>query len=251
MKPPPPRTTNLFPFADKPDSCLFRFARDASSLGADEALAAGQSRVYVYSEHIGVMITLSTSKLPQPYHHGDLRSALVGAALELLEEGDIEKLSLRAVARRAGVSAMAPYRHYPDKEALLAAVAQRGFDGLRTALADADSASPPDEALLAQGTAYVRYALDNQILFRLMFGPPRRGDHCDLRASSQTAFSVLMRRVEHETRPADVQARALGYWSLVHGLAMLILDGQTAVVGIQTPDNSTIQHTLAGMLDLR
>lgn len=190
---------------------------------------------------------MSTCESPR-YHHGDLRSALVSAALELLGEGDVEKLSLRAVARRAGVSAMAPYRHYPDKESLLAAVAQRGFDGLRTALANADSTSPPDKALLAQGTAYVRYALENQILFRLMFGPPRRGDHCDLRASSQTAFSVLMRRVEHETGPDDVQARVLGYWSLVHGLAMLILDGQTGVVGLQSPNAADIDKILAAMV---
>jgi AcrR family transcriptional regulator len=195
------------------------------------------------------MSTLSTCKSPS-YHHGDLRSALVGAALELLGEGDVEKLSLRAVARRAGVSSMAPYRHYPDKEALLAAVAQTGFDGLRTALANADSTSPPDRALLAQGTAYVRYALENQILFRLMFGPPRRGDHCDLRASSQTAFGVLMQRVEQETEPGAVQARVLGYWSLVHGLAMLILDGQTAVAGLQAPNMATIERIIAGMLDL-
>lgn len=184
------------------------------------------------------------------YHHGDLRFALVSAALELLAEGDLEAVSLRAVARRAGVSAMAPYRHYPDKEALLAAVAQRGFDGLRTALAGADTAAAPSKALLAQGTAYVRYAIANKVLFRLMFGPPRRGDHCDLRTSSQTAFSILMRRVEQETRAEDVQARAMGYWSLVHGLSMLILDGQTGVVGLQFFDDEIIEDALSKMINL-
>ncbi len=195
------------------------------------------------------MSTLSTSKSPS-YHHGDLRSALVSAALDLLEEGDIEKISLRAVARRAGVSAMAPYRHYPDKEALLAAVAQKGFDRLKEALALADSAAPSNRALLAQGLAYVLYALENQILFRLMFGPPRRTDHCDLRASSQTAFSVLMQRVAQETSPDKLQARVLGYWSLVHGLAMLILDGQTGVAGLQSPNTEEIERILASVIGL-
>ena len=184
------------------------------------------------------------------YHHGDLRSALVGAALELLGEGDLETISLRAVARRAGVSAMAPYRHYPDKESLLAAVGQKGFDGLRTVLAEADSSASPDNALLAQGAAYVRYALENPVLFRLMFGPPRRGDHCDLRTSSQTAFSVLTRRVEQGVGPDEVQARTLGYWALVHGLSMLILDGQTTVAGLPSVDDDAIKRILASMLDI-
>jgi AcrR family transcriptional regulator len=190
---------------------------------------------------------VSTSKSAS-YHHGDLRAALVSAALQLLEESDVETISLRAVARRAGVSAMAPYRHYPDKEALLAAVAQAGFDGLRAALTLADSTATADKALLAQGVAYVRYAMANPVLFRLMFGPPRRGKHVDLRTSSQTAFGVLVQRVARQTAPAERQARVLGYWSLVHGLAMLILDDQTPVAGVTSPDAITIERILSSTL---
>lgn len=202
----------------------------------------------MYTMYIWIRgITLSTSK-SGPYHHGELRAALVSAALELLEESNVESLSLRAVARRAGVSAMAPYRHYPDKEALLAAVAKTGFDGLRNVLDQADTRSSADTALLAQGVAYVQYAMAKPVLFRLMFGPPRRGEHVDLRTSSETAFSVLVRRMTQQTAPAQLQPRILGYWSLVHGLAMLILDGQTPVAGFRSVDSATITQTLSSML---
>jgi AcrR family transcriptional regulator len=152
---------------------------------------------------------------------------LVSAALDLLAEDGPEALSLRAVARRAGVSAMAPYRHYADKEALLAAVASHGFDGLRDVLHAADDAVPSSKALVAQAVAYVRYALENPSLFRLMFGPKRIGVHPELMAAGEAAYGVLADRVAAETPvSADREARVLGCWSLVHGLASLFLDGQ-------------------------
>ncbi len=161
------------------------------------------------------------------YHHGELRTALVGAALDLLAEDGADAVSLRAVARRAGVSAMAPYRHYPDKEALLAAVAVQGFDGLRGVLRAADDAAPAGQALVEQAVAYVRYALENPALFRLMFGPKRLGTHPELTAAGEAAYAVLAARVAAEALAnADRDARALGCWSLVHGLASLFLDGR-------------------------
>ncbi len=167
------------------------------------------------------------------YHHGELRTALVGAALALLTEGGADALSLRAVARRAGVSAMAPYRHYPDKEALLAAVAVQGFDGLRDMLRAADASAPAGEALVAQAVAYVRYAEENPALFRLMFGPARLGTHPALEAAGGTAYAVLASRVTAQTpADADREACALGCWSMVHGLASLFLDGR---IGDKTP----------------
>jgi AcrR family transcriptional regulator len=161
------------------------------------------------------------------YHHGELPTALVGAALDLLAEDGADAISLRAVARRAGVSAMAPYRHYPDKEALLAAVAVQGFNGLRDVLRAADDAAPAGQALVEQAVAYVRYALENPALFRLMFGPKRLGTHPELTTAGEAAYTVLAARVAAEA-PAntDRDARALGCWSLVHGLASLFLDGR-------------------------
>ncbi len=182
------------------------------------------------------------------YHHGELRTALVGAALALLTEGGADALSLRAVARRAGVSAMAPYRHYPDKEALLAAVAVQGFDGLRDMLRAADAAAPAGDALVAQAVAYVRYAEENPALFRLMFGPARLGTHPALEAAGEAAYAVLAARVAAQTpADADREACALGCWSLVHGLASLFLDGR---IGDKTtaPRDGLTRRVAATML---
>lgn len=169
---------------------------------------------------------MSTS-VARSYRHGELRTALVSAALGLLAEDGADAVSLRAVARRAGVSAMAPYRHYPDKEALLAAVAAQGFDGLRAALRATDDAAPAGRALVEQAVAYVRYALENPALFRLMFGPKRLGAHPELTAAGEAAYAVLAARVVAQAPAnADRDALALGCWSLVHGLASLFLDGR-------------------------
>ncbi len=161
------------------------------------------------------------------HRYPELRTALVGAALDLLAEDGAQAISLRAVARRAGVSAMAPYRHYADKEGLLAAVAVQGFAGLRHVLRAADDAAPAGKALVEQAVAYVRYALQNPALFRLMFGPKRLGVHPELAAAGEAAYAVLAARVAAEApADADRDARALGCWSLVHGLASLFLDGR-------------------------
>jgi AcrR family transcriptional regulator len=176
---------------------------------------------------------MSTSD--RTYHHGDLPAALISAARELLAEDGTEALSLRAVARRAGVSAMAPYRHFPDKEALLAAVAAEGFREFAKALEDADNGAAPETALLEQGVAYVRFACAQPALFRLMFGPPRQGTHVALKHDEAMAHSVLAARVAADT-PAELrQARTLACWSVVHGLASLIIDGQIDITGT-TPE---------------
>jgi AcrR family transcriptional regulator len=176
---------------------------------------------------------MSTSD--RAYHHGDLPAALIAAARELLAEGGTEALSLRAVARRAGVSAMAPYRHFSDKEALLAAVAADGFRAFAAALEAADRSVPADRALLEQGVAYVRFACAQPALFRLMFGPPRQGPHPALKHDEALAHGVLAARVAAETPAPLRQARTLACWSVVHGLAALIIDGQIDMRGT-TPE---------------
>src|ERR1700739_1845042 len=104
------------------------------------------------------MGSMSASKAT--YHHGDLRSALVSAALELLEEGGETALSLRAVARRAGVSPAAPYRHYEDREALVSAVAAVGYRELAERLGAAHPAPSTPEQLADVAVAYVQFALE-------------------------------------------------------------------------------------------
>jgi AcrR family transcriptional regulator len=171
-----------------------------------------------------LVFTVSTSN--RAYHHGDLPAALIQSARALLAEGGTEALSLRAVARRAGVSAMAPYRHFPDKEALLAEVAADGFRDRRATLEAVDGSAAPGQALVEQGVAYVCFACAHPALFRLMFGPPRAGWHPALKRDGGHAHSVLARRVAAETAEPERHSRTLACWSLVHGLASLIIDGQ-------------------------
>jgi AcrR family transcriptional regulator len=160
------------------------------------------------------------------YHHGDLRAALVGAAMDPLEEGGEAELSLRAVARRAGVSAAAPYRHYDDREALVSAVAAVGYRELAERLAAAHpSPSTPDE-LASAAVAYVQFALERPALFRIMFGQPCDRDS-DERVAATAAVSLYVRGIVERTFPqADSEALATAVWALVHGLAFLHLDGK-------------------------
>jgi AcrR family transcriptional regulator len=161
------------------------------------------------------------------YHVGDLRNVLLKTALEMLAEDGAEAISLRAVARRAGVSAMAPYRHYSDKSALLAAIATAGYIELLEKLGDADRRGPSRRKLGAQGVAYVQFALDNPALFRLMSGPRLEGDHPELVAAGQACYDVLRARVATGgLRGNALEERVLGAWCLMHGLAALMLDGK-------------------------
>lgn len=183
---------------------------------------------------------MSTSKAT--YHHGDLRAALVHAAMELLEESGEADLSLRAVARRAGVSAAAPYRHYADREALVSAVAAVGYRELAQRLAAAHpSPSTPDQ-LASVAIAYVQFALERPALFRIMFTEPCDRDN-DERVAATAAVSQYVRAIVERTFPqADTDALATAIWALVHGLAFLHLDGK---LDASTPQVVAAQVTAA------
>ena len=159
------------------------------------------------------------------YRKGGLREALVAAALDLLGEGGIPALSLREAARRAGVSAMAPYRHFADREALLAAVATVGFERLTQVLSAADASARGRDALVAQGVAYVGFACTQPALFRLMFGASSSKSG-NTAAAGATSYAVLAERVASLARPGEAEDWTLACWSIVHGLAMLALDGR-------------------------
>ena len=159
------------------------------------------------------------------YHHGGLREAALAEGLRLLDEAGVEGLSLRAIARHAGVSATALYRHFPDKAALLKALAGEGFKRLHAAQAEAGHAG----GFAAVGQAYVRFALANPALFRLMFASLPAGAHPDLENRQDSAARLLHDDIAALMPGASRAARfaaMLRAWSLVHGLAMLILDGQ-------------------------
>lgn len=167
------------------------------------------------------------------YHHGDLRSAAIQAGLKLLEDRTADDLGLREVARAVGVSATALYRHFPDKAALLRALAAEGFKRLAEAQCAAALAAGGGEAGFgATGRAYVSFALDNPALFRLLFSamvPP--GDPFERRPEEMPeAFRMLWdnaaRMAPPGAGPEAARLIALEAWALVHGLAVLILDGQ-------------------------
>ncbi|WIW88897.1 TetR-like C-terminal domain-containing protein [Sphingobium sp. V4] len=151
-----------------------------------------------------------------------LHDRLVDCALALIEAGDAE-VSLRAVARAAQVSAMAPYRHFADKRALMAAVALRGFAMLEAEAKAADDAIEAADALTAQGLSYIAFARAHPALFRLMFaddaGMTLPHDQC------RGAYALMAARVAHMS-PDQAEAGALACWGLVHGLAKLALDGR-------------------------
>lgn len=154
----------------------------------------------------------------KPYHHGDLRAALLDAADALLDQGGDGAVSLREAARMAGVSATAAYRHFADKEALLAALALRGFEAFGAAMAAAVAVGDVSPHV-ARGRAYLRFALARPGRFRLMFGPllARAGAHPPLLAASRAAFGAL------QAGAGELDA-ALRSWGMVHGLAHLMLD---------------------------
>ncbi|MGV9690332.1 TetR/AcrR family transcriptional regulator [Streptomyces sp. NPDC003444] len=176
------------------------------------------------------------------YHHGDLRAACLRAARELLEEDGSAGLSLRAVARRAGVSATAPYRHYADRDALVSAVAAEGYRELAEHLAEAHpSPSTPDE-LAAVAVAYVRFALEHPALFRAMFAEPCDPTSAE-RVAATAAISEYVRGIVRATFPdADAEALSTTVWALVHGLAFLHLDGK---LDTSTPEVVAAQVTAA------
>jgi AcrR family transcriptional regulator len=168
---------------------------------------------------------------PAPYHHGDLRQALLAAAQDLLERQGAAALSLREVARAAGVSHNAPYRHFADREALLAALAAAGFARLAAEMEVAAATAPPAGRLRAAGRAYLGFAAAHRPLFLLMFGPGiRKSRHPALAEAAAGAMAVLQRAAAEGSPGAAraPRAAAIGAWALVHGLAHLIADGQIA-----------------------
>lgn len=185
---------------------------------------------------------MSTSRSPRrparqtrAYHHGDLRNALIGATLELIPQTGVRELSLREVARRAGVSHGAAYRHFQDKESLLAAVAEQGFNGLALALRAAvqSSAGDPITQLQAAGVAYVEFGIRHPEHLRVMFGGAVADfeEHSALKLAAASAHdelrAVVAGIVRGTTSPA-VAEEVVGAaaWSIVHGLTVLLADNR-------------------------
>jgi AcrR family transcriptional regulator len=168
------------------------------------------------------------------YHHGDLRRALVEAALEALEREGAGALTLRALAARVGVSPAAPYRHFRDRSELLAVLAEEGFRGLERALGVAflTEGEDPFRRLHAVAAAYVDFAGRRPGQFRIMFGEGggREEAGLALRAASLAALEPLQ-QAAHDCwlasgRAGDPGEAVIAAWSLVHGLASLRAEGR-------------------------
>jgi AcrR family transcriptional regulator len=168
------------------------------------------------------------------YHHGDLRQALADEALRAIAAGGVEAVTLRGVGEALGVSRTALYRHFSDKESLLATVATEGFRRLRAALVEAwQTAGRGRAGFEAMGVAYVRFATANPAHYRVMFGRFVAGASAfpELEAEGAAAFQVLVDSLveqQHDGIVIDGDPARLGrfVWSAVHGVAMLAIDGR-------------------------
>ena len=182
---------------------------------------------------------MSWSKKPghrRGYHHGNLREALIEAALSLIAEKGPAGFSFAEAARAAGVTPAAPYRHFRDRDALMADVARRGFETLTVRLAEGwnDGKPEPRGAFDALGRAYLAFARDKPAYYVAMFESQLPHDqHPELARASDAAFNVLRRAAETVTATLPEQGRppalmvALHMWSMAHGIAALFARGDT------------------------
>lgn len=166
------------------------------------------------------------------YHHGNLREVLISSALEILKEGTLQDLSLRALARKAGVSQTAPYRHFEDKEALIVVLMQEGStimqDSMRLVCENTDD---PVEQLINMGLAYYDFSQEHPAHFRLMFGGSleNKEKYTSLVETEQQGYELVQNVVDECMKlpgapNLPTEMVRLSCWSLVHGLANLILN---------------------------
>lgn len=176
------------------------------------------------------------------YHHGDLKRTLVEAALVLVAEKGPRGFTLTEAARRAGVSAAAPYRHFADKGELLAAVAEQGFRNLSAAIeAGARGAADPYEAIVVMARSYVEWAVANPDHYRVMFSSgTEKSRYPALKVAGDATFDGLIDGITRCQRAGllagdDPKELAGPMWSLVHGVATLTMDGDFTQAGLVEP----------------
>jgi AcrR family transcriptional regulator len=175
------------------------------------------------------------------YHHGDLRRALIDQALRTIDAQGVEGLTLRGVGEALGVSRTALYRHFADKQSLVAAVSREGFRTLRLGLLDAwERAGRGEAGFEAMGDAYLRFAIGHQSHYRVMFGRFSESRACDpdLIEEAEGAFRALVDALVDQQRTGRVRGDdpvmlARFVWSVVHGMAMLTIDGQLPADGME------------------
>lgn len=171
----------------------------------------------------------------KPYHHGDLKNALIQAGIEILAQEGIAELSLRKVAQKAGVSHAAPYAHFADKQALIAAISTAGFRQLHEQVAAAAQtyADNPAQRLVETAWAYVQFARHDPDQFKIMFSSvlEKEKEYPDFVAMSQSNFQQVVAVIvacqqAGILRTAAPELMAVTVWGAVHGLIALLLEGQ-------------------------
>ena len=191
----------------------------------------------------------------RPYHHGDLRRALVEAGRRLLEAEGGADLSLRAVAREAGVSPAAPYHHFRDKNELLDALAMEGWDQLgdqmRAALAEAD---PARERLVTLGVAYVRFSRMNPAIYRVMFACSQNNETMPEKLRDEGAYRLVCDTlIESGLDPEDetgLELAAIAVWCAAHGVAEMVGFKEFAPLQAQLGGEEAFLRAVFSQLDL-
>ena len=200
-------------------------------------------------------ITIERAHQPteRPYHHGNLRSALLDAAERTVRERGVQELSLRELAREIGVSHGAPRRHFPDRQALLDALAESGFERLGAELrAAADRAGEEFQPRLeATAVAYIRFATHDPALLDLMFASKQRATQPSLQDAMERAFSVLIELILQgqaigRLQPGDPERIGLVLFSTIQGIAALLTAGLIAPEQLDELTTDAIANFLRG-----
>jgi AcrR family transcriptional regulator len=196
-------------------------------------------------------------KTPGSYHHGDLRRSLIQAGRMLLARNGTGGLSLRQVAKVAGVSHTAPYRHFKDKAELLAAIAEAGFEQLRwdAQSTAAEHRDTPLEQYIHCAARYVRFAVENPETAHLMFGGgiDMRSAPPSLKQASWATFELLIEVIENGKRAGlykalDTMDLAVTTWSGIHGLSLLIANGYLSRLAASDVQIDDLAHRVARLL---
>jgi AcrR family transcriptional regulator len=189
----------------------------------------------------------------RPYHHGNLRRALLDAAERTVRERGVQELSLREIARDVGVSHGAPRRHFPDRQALLDALAETGFGRLRAELRDAVDAAGEnfEERLHATAAAYIRFATADPALLELMFAVKHREQADALQQAAEQAFSVMLEvilqgQAEGQLEPGDPERVGLVLFATIQGIAALVTGHMVAPEQLDELLGDSIAHFLRG-----
>ncbi len=198
---------------------------------------------------MGVSQKKPAKKQKGSYQHGNLKESLMHAAFASINKSNEVDFSLRNLAKMVGVTPMAAYRHYPSKESILLAIAQEGFEKLRVQFEDALKNDPSD--LPAIGVAYVKFAIENPVYFRVMFHPDLHGSKNqdkfpEPRPEDRKAYQLLLACValnqeKGRFKNKDTEILAITAWATVHGLATLMVNGN---LDSKYCSNSTISQTV-------